>query len=179
MAQGVQSRPTRTGPIAAASAKRLRPAIVVAVGLMLLWLVAYWNLSPLSWDLVQLSRQGPRALALYVTGHYRDAARAYRAGQQGMLPVPYMNDPAGYWALRAGHIGEAERRAQATLALVPTAVEPRITLGEIALDRGQPADAVTASSTPCSADGRITSTPSICTPWPWRAREIRRAPSRT
>ena len=61
-------------PIAAASAKRLRPAIVVAVGLMLLWLVAYWNLSPLSWDLVQLSRQGPRALALYVTGHYRELA---------------------------------------------------------------------------------------------------------
>jgi tetratricopeptide (TPR) repeat protein len=131
-------------PIAAAPAKRLRPALVLAVGLMLLWLVAYWYLSPLSWDLVQLSRQGPRALALYVTGHYRDAARAYRAGQQSMLPVPYMNDPAGYWALRAGHIGEAERRAQATLALVPTAVEPRITLGEIALDRGQTADAVTA-----------------------------------
>jgi predicted Zn-dependent protease len=131
-------------PTVAAPAKRLRPALVLAVGLMLLWLVAYWYLSPLSWDLVQLSRQGPRALALYVTGHYRDAARAYRAGHQGMLPVPYINDPSGYWALRAGHAGEAQRRAQMTLALVPSAVEPRITLGEIALDRGQIADAATA-----------------------------------
>jgi dihydroxyacid dehydratase/phosphogluconate dehydratase len=108
-------------PIAAAPAKRRRPALVLAVGLMLLWLVAYWYLSPLSWDLVQLSRQGPRALALYVTGHYRDAARAYRAGQQSTLPVPYMNDPAGYWALRAGHIGpDGEIVRPASKPLSPT-----------------------------------------------------------
>jgi hypothetical protein len=50
--QGVHSRPTMDeAPIAAAPAKRLLPALVLAVGLMLLWLVAYWYLGPLSWNL--------------------------------------------------------------------------------------------------------------------------------
>ena len=118
-------------------AVRFRPAIGVAVVLALLWLTAYWRLSPMSWDLVQVSRSGPRALALYVAGNYRDAARAYRAGQQGRLDAQYMDDPTGYWALRSGHPDEAERRAHISLALVPTAVEPQITLGELALERGQ------------------------------------------
>jgi tetratricopeptide (TPR) repeat protein len=121
---------------------RLRPALIVAAALMVLWLIAYWHLSPLSWDLVQISRSGPRALALYLLGNYRDAGRAYRAGQQGRIRVPYVGDPTGYWAFLAGHLDEAEQRARTTLALVPTAVEPLVTLGEIALERGQPPEAV-------------------------------------
>ena len=116
---------------------RFRPAIVVALVLALLWLTAYWHLSQLSWDLVQVSRSGPRALALYMAGNYRDASRAYRSGQHGRLEAQYMDDPTGYWALRAGHPDEAERRAKTSLALVPAAVEPQITLGELALERGQ------------------------------------------
>jgi tetratricopeptide (TPR) repeat protein len=120
---------------------RFRPAIVVAVALALLWLTAFWHLSQLSWDLVQVSRQGPRALALYLTGNYRDAAHAYRAGHRTPLYAQYMNDPSGYWAFRAGRLDEAERRAKITLALVPTAVEPQITLAELALERGKPSEA--------------------------------------
>jgi Tfp pilus assembly protein PilF len=121
---------------------RLRPALVVAVALMALWVLAYWHLSQMSWDLVQVSRSGPRALALYLAGSYRDAGRAYRSGQRGEIRTPYANDPTGYWALRAGHLDEAERRAKTTLALVPAAVEPLVTLGEIALERGQAPEAV-------------------------------------
>jgi tetratricopeptide (TPR) repeat protein len=121
---------------------RLRPAIIVAVVLALLWLTAYWHLHQLSWNLVQVSRPGARALVLYLAGNYRDAARAYRAGQQGRLEAQYAEDPTGYWALRAGDLDESERRAKTTLALVPTAVEPQITLGELALERGQRTEAV-------------------------------------
>jgi len=131
-------------PNSAPSPMRFRPALLAALALMVLWLVAYWHLSPLAWDLVQLSSSGPRALALYLTGNYRDAGRAYRSGQQGKLVAGYVNDPSGYWALRAGHPDEAERRAKTTLALVPTAVEPLITLGEIALERRQSPEAVTS-----------------------------------
>ena len=131
-------------PPAARSAIRLRPSLVAAAALVLLWLTAYWFLSPLRWDLVQISREGPRALALYLAGNYRDAARAYRAGQRGAVPLTYADDPSGYWALRAGHAEEAERRARTTLLLVPSALEPRVTLGEIALDGGRPDDAVAA-----------------------------------
>ena len=55
---------------------------------MLLWLVAYWYLSPLSWDLVQLSRQGPRALALYVTGHYRLTLQCPRPSRSARAGSP-------------------------------------------------------------------------------------------
>jgi tetratricopeptide (TPR) repeat protein len=131
-------------PLPGRAAIRLRPSIIAAAALMLLWLTGYWFVSQLHWDLIQISRQGPRALALYFAGNYRDAARAYREGQRGAPPVTYANDPAGYWALRAGDPTEAERRARTTLALVPSALEPRVTLGELALDRGRTADAVAA-----------------------------------
>jgi len=129
-------------PVAAPSPLRLRPALIIAAALMALWLVAYWNLRQLSWDFVQVSRSGPRALALYLTGHLTEAARAYRTGQHGRIPAPYANDPSGYWAMRAGDREEAERRANTTLALVPSAIEPLVTLGELALERGRAPDAV-------------------------------------
>ena len=119
---------------------RFRFAIIVAVGLALLWLTAYWRLHPLAWNLVQISRPG--ALALYLTGNYRNAARAYRMGQQGQIEVQYSDDSTGFWALRAGHPEEAAQRARTTLALVPTAIEPQITLGELALESGKPSEAV-------------------------------------
>src|SRR5262249_31926236 len=105
------------GPESAPSALRLRPALVIAMVLMVFWLAAYWRFADLDWPLFQLSWSGPRALALYVTGHYRDAARAYRHGQRGALRVAYENDPSGYRAFRARHLDEAERRARTTLAL--------------------------------------------------------------
>ena len=83
-------------------------------------------------------------MALYLTGNYRDAARAYRAGLKGQLSLPYLYDPAGYWAFRTGDFDEAERRARTTLALVPSALEPQITLAELALERGKPTEAVKA-----------------------------------
>jgi tetratricopeptide (TPR) repeat protein len=119
---------------------RFRLPIIVALGLALLWLIGYWRIQQLDGTLVQISRPG--ALVLYLTGNYRNAARAYRIGQQGQIELRYADDPTGFWALRAGHPHEAERRAKTTLALVPTAVEPQITLGELALERGQTSEAM-------------------------------------
>jgi tetratricopeptide (TPR) repeat protein len=119
---------------------RFRLPIIVAVGLALLWLIGYWRIHPLDGRLVQISR--PSALVLYLTGNYRNAARAYRIAQQGQIELRYADDPSGFWALRAGHQHEAERRAKTTLALVPTAIEPQITLGELALERSQTSEAM-------------------------------------
>jgi tetratricopeptide (TPR) repeat protein len=137
----------RPQSIAAFFPFRLRPALVVAMVLMSLWVVAYWQVSRTSMHLVQLSRSGPRALVLYFAGRYRDAGRAYRAGQRGPITVDYANDPAGFWAFRAGHLDEAEQRAKTTLDLVPSAVEPLVTLGEIAIERGDPQAAVNLLTT--------------------------------
>ena len=58
--------------------------------------------------------------------------------------MQYTEDPSGYWALRAGDLAEAERRANTTLALVPGSTESLITLGEIALERGDASRAAAA-----------------------------------
>jgi len=118
---------------------RFRPALIVAVALALLWLTVYWRLHQLDWRLITVSRPG--ALALYLAGKYQTAARAYRIGQQGGHVTSYSDDPAGYQALRAGQRDEAERRAKLTLALVPTAIAPQITLGELAIDKSRAIDA--------------------------------------
>ena len=124
------------------SALRLRPAVVFAVALMVVWLVAYWHLGQIGWELVQFSASGPRALALYALGKYREAGRAYLEGRHGALQIQYTNDPSGYWALYRGHADEAARRATTTLELVPGSIEPVVTLGEIELDRGRLAEAI-------------------------------------
>src|SRR5262245_16957434 len=131
-------------PRSASGPLPLRPAILVAVGLALMWLIAYWHLSPLAWDLIQVSRHGPRALALYLAGNLGDAARSYRTGLQGALRVPYALDPSGYRALRAGHADEAARRARMTLTLVPGAADAHVTIGEVLLEGGRPAEALAA-----------------------------------
>lgn len=122
-----------------ASPMRSRSALIVAVVLALLWLTAYWRLHQLDWRLITVSRPG--ALALYLTGKYQTAARAYRIGHQSGSEASYSDDPDGYRALRVGQRDEAERRAKLTLALVPTAIAPQITLGELALDKGRAIEA--------------------------------------
>src|SRR5437762_14343024 len=82
-------------PQSAPSALRLRPALLVALVLMVLWLATYWRLAGLDWELFQVSWSGPRALAHYVTGNYRDAARAYRRGEQGPARGHHGRDPGG------------------------------------------------------------------------------------
>ncbi len=116
----------------------MRPflALLGAVALMALWGTAYARLRTMDDGLFQASRPGLRALVHYLRGHYAEAARAYRAGLRDGDPPGYEADLSGYLALRAGQLGLAERRARTTLDLVPNAVEPLVTLGEIALERG-------------------------------------------
>ena len=122
----------------------LRPALLAAVALMLVWLVSYSRLRDLSSDFFQPSVAGLRGLALYLGGKHAEAARAYRAGLgSGRLP-DYESDLAGDLALQAGNRVRAEQRADTMLLLVPTAVEPRITLAHLALRDGRAADALHA-----------------------------------
>ncbi len=61
----------------------LRPSAILAIALMLLWVLAYRQLSPMDWELFQPSRAGLRGLTLYLSGDYGGAGRAYRAGLRG------------------------------------------------------------------------------------------------
>lgn len=107
--------------------------LVLAMGLMVGWGFVYQRLSQLGSEFFRT----PRALALHLRGQYGEAGRAYRQGQRGQGWADYDTDQSGFWALRAGDLALAQRRAATTLMLVPTAVEPRVTLGEIALERGE------------------------------------------
>ena len=92
-------------------------------------------------ELFQPSREGLRGLALYLMGDYGGAGRAYRAGLEGPVGVDPEDDPAGFEALRSGDLAEAERRATASLAGEPDDPEARVTLAEIAFERGDMAGA--------------------------------------
>lgn len=125
----------------------LRPSAILAVALMVLWVLAYRQLSPMDRELFQPSRSGLRGLTLYLRGDYGGAGRAYRAGLVGPVWLEAEHDPAGYVAFRSGDHTEAARRANATLAArptidtVPDQVEAHLTLAEIAFERGESAEA--------------------------------------
>ncbi|MGH7313299.1 MAG: tetratricopeptide repeat protein, partial [Candidatus Rokuibacteriota bacterium] len=116
--------------------------LLLAIAIMALWGVAYQRLSTMSGAFFRASGSGLRGLALYLQGDWAEAARAYRAGLQAWRRIEYADDPAGAFALTAGDLTGAERRARTTLRLLPSALEPRMTLGEIALDRGEYAAAL-------------------------------------
>src|SRR5258705_696768 len=74
----------------------LRPSAILAIALMLLWVLAYRQLSPMDWELFQPSRAGLRGLTLYLSGDYGGAGRAYRAGLRGPVWLEAGHEPAGY-----------------------------------------------------------------------------------
>jgi tetratricopeptide (TPR) repeat protein len=100
-------------------------------------------------NLFRPSWSGLRGLTLYLTGDYGGAGRAYRAGLVGPVWLEAEHDPAGYVAFQSGDHTEAARRANATLAArrtidtVPDQVEARLTLAEIAFERGESVEADT------------------------------------
>jgi tetratricopeptide (TPR) repeat protein len=107
---------------------------------MILWGVAYRRLGPMAGELFPVSGAGLRAVVLYLSGDYAGAARLYlRTG--GRTTSEYSSDTSGALALADGDLALAERRARTTLALVPGAAEPMLTLAEIALVRGRPDEA--------------------------------------
>ncbi len=108
--------------------------LVLAIALMALWIAAYRRASLMDSSFFRVSGPGLRGLALYLSGQYADAARAYRAALGGWA-TDYNDDPWGAEAVAGGQFSVAERRARTTLSLVPAALEPRLTLAEIALDQ--------------------------------------------
>jgi tetratricopeptide (TPR) repeat protein len=97
----------------------------------------------MDWIFFQSSWAGAKGLGLYLAGDYGNAARAYRvhfrrrAAEHGGF-----GDPV-FGALLAGDLDGAERAAKAALGRGWSA-DAHLTLGEVALHRGRPRDAVDA-----------------------------------
>ena len=104
-------------------------------------MVAYRRLNGIGEEFYEPSVTGVRAFVFYLNGKYGDAARAYRQAHRGPVWVNDANDPTGAYAVAVGDNAVGQRRARAALAIAPTAIEPRVTLAEIALDRGDLAEA--------------------------------------
>jgi len=115
--------------------------LFATLALMVGWTASYRTLGALDRALAPTSAQGLRALSLYLRGDYAAAARAYREAWRGRY-ADYGDDTSGREALTRGDVAAAERRARMTLALVPTALDPVLTLAEVALDRNDPAAAL-------------------------------------
>ena len=112
-----------------------RTVVVVALALGA-WVALDRLVGDLDVAFFPASRAGFRGLILYQRGRYAEAARAYRDSLRGKYRASYADDPAGALAVAGGDFGTAGRWAGLTLALVPSALEPRITLAEVALERG-------------------------------------------
>jgi len=112
-----------------------RTVVVVAIALAV-WVAIDRVVGDLDASFFPASRAGLRGLLLYERGRYADAARAYRDSLRGKLGVSYAADPAGVRAVAVGDLATASRWARLTLELVPSAVEPRVTLAEVAVERG-------------------------------------------
>jgi tetratricopeptide (TPR) repeat protein len=127
-----------TGAADGSPGLRLRAAVCLALAFLLMagWAAAYARLQRMSSPLIQVSGSGLRGLFRYLAGDYAGAARAYREARRGVW-AHYGVDRDGGLALAGGDPVLAERRARTTLALVPGAVGPRITLAELALDAGR------------------------------------------
>jgi tetratricopeptide (TPR) repeat protein len=115
--------------------------LVLTLGVMAAWAGAYRAVSSLDSGFFYPTRTGLRGLALYLRGDYAGAARAYREARRSWMEIPYADDPFGETALYRGDLETAERRAETTLTFIPMALEPLLTLGEIALERAEPARA--------------------------------------
>jgi tetratricopeptide (TPR) repeat protein len=92
---------------------------------------------------VRGSLPGVRGLLLYLATDYAGAARAYREdlrrsalGGEGLGTDPALS------ALLAGSLSGAESIARGALAVDPASVPARLTLAEVALQRGEPREAL-------------------------------------
>lgn len=97
----------------------------------------------MDWIFFQSSWAGAKGLGFYLAGDYGNAARAYRAHiRQRAAEHGGFGDPV-FGALLAGDLDGAERAATAALRRRWSA-DAHLTLGEVALHRGRPRDAVNA-----------------------------------
>jgi len=115
--------------------------LVLAMVLMVGWGLAYRRLTLMNGVPATLSRTGLQGLVLYLRQDWAGAARKWREPRPGRVPE-YVDDTAGAYAAHHGDLDLAEKRARTTMLLVPSSVAPRLTLAEIALDRGKPAEAI-------------------------------------
>jgi predicted Zn-dependent protease len=120
--------------------------VAIAVGAVALFGV------PLDLDrrLVRPSRLGAWGLVRYLLGDYAGAARAYRedlrrSAQSGEVSGTDDSETA----LLQGDLTAAESGARAALVADPTNVSARLTLAEVALQRGDPRAALAALEPRC------------------------------
>lgn len=116
-------------------------ALALLASVLLIVLLAYrpWRLDE---RFLRFSAPGLMGLARYLAGDYAGAARAYRSDLRlRMEGHPDRFGPA-WRALVAGDLAEAKRAAQAEASTMGPATQALLTLGEIALAEGAPAEAL-------------------------------------
>lgn len=113
-----------------------RGAVVVSLMLVLVWVLVHHQIARMDGRFFRLSEPGIRALLLYLAGDYGGAARGYRAHLKFAVENgDTLGDPA-LDALVTGDLHTAEARAKRTLADRPASSEALLTLGEVAVARG-------------------------------------------
>jgi tetratricopeptide (TPR) repeat protein len=135
---GAGLRPETAGDTAGGGRLAQAARGVVAILLVLAWVAAHEYLVRLDPIFVQWSPHGAAGLLLYVTGHERQAAHAYRRHFERFVSRGGTTGDEGVDAILAGDLARAERFVSAQ----PGSPSAALTRAEIALDRGAPPTAV-------------------------------------
>lgn len=112
-----------------------RARVLLAIVVMLVWVFVRDWMVRMDDVFLQPSWSGVKGLTLYAVGDYAGAARAYRQHFREMVQPDLAQGLGADDALLAGDLDLAEQIARKILKGTPDAVEPLLTLAEVALER--------------------------------------------
>lgn len=110
-----------------------RERIVLALLTVVLWIAVRHQIARMDGRFFQPSLSGVKGLVLYMMGDYSGAADAYRAHFQEAYRTERTAADPGHDALLRGDLETAAQLSRNTLERDPTAIDPLLNLGEIAL----------------------------------------------
>ncbi len=119
-----------------------RGRVILAVAILVLWVLVRQQISQMDERFFQPSLSGTKGLAFYMVGDYTGAARAYRAHFRELYQKERTAADPGWDALLRGDLQAAEEISRKALEKDASAIGPLLTLGEIALEKDAPDQAL-------------------------------------
>ncbi|MGH9427373.1 MAG: tetratricopeptide repeat protein, partial [Terriglobia bacterium] len=119
-----------------------RRQTILAGTMVVVWMLVMGRFSQMDSRFFQPSVAGAKGLVLYLFGDYDGAAAAYRAHYQDLYRTERMASDPAWEALLNGDLNAAETLAKEELSKNSQSVSALLTLGEIALEQGDPHQAL-------------------------------------
>lgn len=110
--------------------------VLLGIGVAITFIYVQGRVTEMDARFFHSSSAGVQGLAYYLTGHYSDAASAYRAHLRGGGWREWTTGDPAYALLLQGNLPDASREAEAQLGKQPDDIQAFLTRGEVALEQG-------------------------------------------